>query len=292
MLSGSLKDDVYLFSLFGVFAGYFLYFNYPIIQWSIRHWLRSLRNLSGSEKSPQEEQKKYLDETKLADKYLDTSTSADFIYEFLGPTRFVSDHLIYRILTPVYAAAFTLLVILLYYYVPPGLEKPGNTLQDLLSVSIWVSGFIAYTSIARFSALKWRDYPYYLAKAYFALGETQTELSLRLRYFVDGMEAYNLFLQRNLKLKIRELQSIYSLLSSDEVTVQQNIIRKLWLAFHNKEQKLDKLEPFRGIKNMMQENYKKEIVTGVSKRRTLEEWIPLIALVISSVIAVLQIFVK
>jgi hypothetical protein len=130
-----------------------------------------------------------------------------------------------------------------------------------------------------------------LAKAYFSLGETQTEFSVRLRYIVDGMEAYNLFLQRNLKLKIRELQSIYSLLSSDEVTVQQNIIRKLWLAFHDKEQKLDKLEPFRGIKNMMQD-YKKEIMTGISKRRTLEEWIPLLALVTSSVIALLQLLVK
>lgn len=233
-----------------------------------------------------------MEEMKLADKYLGDRASAEDIYEFLGPTRFVSDHLIYRILTLVYAAAVTLLVILLYYYEPLGLEKPGNTLQDLLHASIWVSGLVAYTSIPRFAALKWRDYPYYLAKAYFALGETQTELSVKLRYFVEGMEAYNLFLQRNLKLKIRDLQSIYSLLSSDKVTVQQDIIKKLCLTFHQKEQNLDELEPFRGIKDMMQIYYKKEIVTGISKRRTLQEWLPLLALVISSFIAVLQIFVK
>ena len=254
-----LGDDVYFYCLLGLLVGYLFYFNYPTIQWSLRRRFMSIRGHLKDEKLPPEGREEHLEETRLADKYLGDRESADYIYEFLGPTRFVSDHYIYRILTLVYAAAFTLLVILLYYYVPPGLEK-------VLQASILVSGLVAYTSIPRFHTLKIRDYPYYLAKAYFELVETQTELSIKLRYFVEGMEAYNLFLQRDLKLKIKDLQSIYSLLSSDEVTVQQNIIRKVCLAFHQNKQNLDKLEPFREIKNMMQEYYKKEIVAGVSKK--------------------------
>jgi hypothetical protein len=110
--------------------------------------------------------------------------------------------------------------------------------------------------------------------------------------FCFALEAYNLFLQRNLRLKIRDLQDIYSLLSSDEVKVQKDTVKKLYLTFHQKEQNLDKLEPYRQIKNVMQENYNIEIETGVSKRKTLEEWIPILALVTSSVIAILQLFLK
>jgi hypothetical protein len=224
---------------------------------------------------------------------LGVKNSAAETYEVLKPIRFISDHTIYRRLTLVYAAAFTLLVILLYYYAPPGNEKPaGDSLQNLLRVSILVTGLIAYTSILRFSMTKWRDYPYYLAKAYFALGEKEKDLPIRLRFLIDGLEAYNLFLQRNLKIKIRDLQTFYSKLSSEDPRVQQDIIKKLCMAFCHSKEDPDELEPFRSIRQTMEKDFKIDLVTGASTRKNLQEWLPLLGLVISSVIAMVQIFAK
>ena len=264
ILSGSLEADLYSYSIMVLFAGYLIYFNYPTIRVSLKDLFVSLKARLRSKKAPKEGMHdKLLEQNKLADKYLGDRNSAGHIYEFLKPMRFISDHIIYRILTLIYAAAVTLLVFLLYYYVPPGTETPGDTLlQDLLYASILVSALIAYSSIPRFATLKWKDYPYYLAKSYFALSETEMELAIRLRYFIQGMEAYNLFLQRNLKIKLRNLQGFYSLLSSDKLTVQQEIINNFCLTFHQEKQNHDKLEPFRGIKNMMETYYKMELVTG------------------------------
>jgi hypothetical protein len=136
-----------------LFIGYLVYFNYPVIRKiTLRDWFSGKKS----------------DDEKLADRHLGVKNSAAETYEVLKPIRFISDHAIYRLLTLVYAAALTLLVILLYYYAPPGNEKPaGNSLKNLLHVSILVTGLIAYTSILRFSMTKWRDYHYYLEKAYF-----------------------------------------------------------------------------------------------------------------------------
>lgn len=292
-LHGNLENDFYGFSFFTLFAGYLIYFNYPSIQDSLKGLYLSLKDMLKHKKSGNDtKDSARLEEDRLADKYLGDRNSVEHIYEFLKHTRFISDHFVYRILTLVYAAAVTLLVVLLYTFSPPSPEKPADSLQELFYASILVSGLIAYTSIPRFLTTKWRDYSYYLAKAYFALSETDTEVSIKFRYLVEGMEAYNLFLQRNLKIKIKDLQSFYTLISSDKITVQDEIITSLCTAFHQDKNNHDKLEPLRSINNTMNTYYKKELTTGISKKRTLQDWLPVTGLIISSAIAIIQIFVK
>ena len=69
-----------------VWVGYFIYFNVPIL------WSKIRRKRSG--------------QTLWGDKEL----SSNELYEFLKPKNFVLDHLVYSILTAVYAIGFTTLI--------------------------------------------------------------------------------------------------------------------------------------------------------------------------------------
>jgi hypothetical protein len=54
----------------------------------------------------------------------------------------------------------------------------------------------------------------------------------------------------------------------------------------------DEFEPFRSIRQTMEKDFKIDLVTGASRRKNLQERLPLGGLVISSVIAIFQIFAK
>ena len=282
-LHGTRESNFLSASFFILFIWYLVYFNYPTIHGSFKGLFRSLKIAIAKGKPTEDLQyKRHVDQTKLVEKYLGDRNSAAQIYEFLGPIRFISDHYVYRILTLVYAAGrywyyyfASLLILLLYIFMPPSIEVTGDLLHDLLNASIFVSAQIAYTSIPRFVSTKWKDYPHYLAKAYFALIESEDEYEIRARHVIDGLEAYNLFLQRNLKIKIKDLQSLYSLLSSDSITIQCDIIGNLCLAFPHSKEGPDKLEPFRGIRNIMKVYYQKELLTGTTKKKSLQELLPL-----------------
>jgi hypothetical protein len=133
---------------------------------------------------------------------LEVPDSAIALCEFLKPGRFVSEHTLYRALTPVYTAAFFIFIVIYNYY-----RQSDSFVLTLFETAAVLSAFIAYTSIPRFLATRWRDYPYYLAKAHFVLSEKETAIVIRLRRFIEGLEAYNIFLQRNLKIKIKDFQS-------------------------------------------------------------------------------------
>lgn len=219
------------------------------------------------------------------DRDLGTIDSAAGLYEVLKASKFVSDHIVYRLLTPVYTGAFVLLLVLYY-----SIEHVG-ALTTLLDTSIMVSLVVAYSSILRFSAIRWYDYQYYLAKGYLTLSESQTHNVIRLRFFIDGTEAYNLFLQRNLKIKIKELQVFYSRLSSDSFDVSLKTMKNIYHTFQDAWNP-DKLEPFRQIRTIIESLYQKSLLIGASKRRDLQDWLPLIGLITTSIIAIIQLLIN
>ena len=108
-----------------VWIGYFLYFNAPILSSKIRG-KKSGQTLWGvKEHSVQE------------------------IYEFLKPSGFVTDHIVYSILTPVYATAFTILIVGYYliYGVMGYTEQSQDSSLKLLEAALGVSFIITYSSI-------------------------------------------------------------------------------------------------------------------------------------------------
>lgn len=210
------------------------------------------------------------------------------LYGSLKPSEFVSDHIIFSILTPVSTASFiTFLVILSSFGWPVSTEKPEHSLLTFLEAALIVSGIIAYTSSLRFFVTKSKNYPYYLAMAYFALVEVETIMVIRMQRFIAGLEAYNAFLQRNLKIKIKDPQSFYSLLSSDTVEAQQVIMGKVCQSFHQDLRDIDALRPFRDIKYVMETLYRRDLVTGPGTEKKIE-WLSLIGLVTSTLIAIVQ----
>jgi hypothetical protein len=198
-------ENFFPVSILLLLIGYLLYFNTPTLIASIRRKKSSQTIWGVSDLGAQE------------------------IYEFLRPAKFVSDHIVYSILTPHYAIAFAILIGT--YYLFYGLSiHPGTAsefLQNLLVSGMAVTFAIAYSSIPRFFATRWKDYPYFLAKSYLALSERNTNSITLLHGFIEGIEAYNTFLQRNFKIKIEGLQNFYSLLVGDEMKEQQEIVEKI-----------------------------------------------------------------
>ncbi|MGH9984271.1 MAG: hypothetical protein ACRD8W_09980 [Nitrososphaeraceae archaeon] len=64
------------------------------------------------------------------------------------------------------------------------------------------------------------------------------------------------------------------------------------MTFRHSKEDPNELEPFRNIQQTMEKDFKIDLVTGAGTRKNLQEWLPLLKLVISSVIAIVQIFAK
>gem|GEM_PF-6190596 len=131
-----------------------------------------------------------------------------------------------------------------------------------------------------------------MAKGYLTLSESQFHNVLRLRLFIDGIEAYNLFLQKNFKIKMKELQEFYSRLSSNTLDVRVKTMDNLSKTFQQDGKDSDKLEPFRQIRHTMESTYQKPLEVGLSRRRTIQDWLPLIGLIVSTIIAIIQVLIS
>jgi hypothetical protein len=261
--SEAAAADFFLNLFLLLFIGYFTYFSAPIFIPLIKG-RRSTPTIWGTKE-----------------------IGAREMYEFLKPSNFVSDHRIYSILTPVYATAFFILIIMYFYmFGVNGSGQPHDPFQKLLECALLVSGVIAYSSVLRFSALKRSEtYPYFLAKAYLILSQQAENSTIRLRGFFDGLESYNTFLQRNFKIKITDPQSFYSRLASEPLNEQHETIKKISQSFHLGGQDIDELAPLREIKKSVETVYEKDFLTGARTKRKVEDWLQLLGVAVPLLVA-------
>jgi hypothetical protein len=214
---------------------------------------------------------------------------AQIMYAYLGPRKFFSDHVVYSILPLIYARLLFLFVMIYYMlYGWSGLfEPPFDGTQHLLQASILVSICIGYFSIPRFLTTKSKGYPYFLAKSQVDFNDKAPDNIARLRQIFNALEAYNVFLQRNFKIKIKDLCSFYSNVASDTIGSQIEVTNRIYQSFHTDGSCVDQLTPLREIKKTIETAYKKDFVTGFSTRGKIENWISASGLAISLIVALL-----
>jgi hypothetical protein len=263
-LNEGVATDFFFFLFFLLFTGYFIYFNTPIL------WPR----IRGKKLTP----------TIWGDK----ETDAREMYDFLKSNNYVSDHKIYSILTPVYAIATFILTLTRFLVFPS--DSPS---QKFLDIAAMVSFVIAYTSIVRFSVVKRsQTYPYFLAKAYLELSEKAENSTIRLLGFLNGIDSYNAFLQRNFKIKITDPQSFYSRLATEPLNEQHETMKKIGQSFQQAGQDIDELAPLREIKKSMEAVYEKDLLTAARANKNVEDWLKLIGLVIPFVVTLLGLLTR
>jgi hypothetical protein len=68
-------------------------------------------------------------------------------------------------------------------------------------------------AIIRYSRLK-KDFDFYLTRAYFTLASQKDDETEKLKYLNQSLDAYNVFLERKLNLKINNIMRIYSTIIS------------------------------------------------------------------------------
>jgi hypothetical protein len=254
-------NSFFEYSVFIPIAGYFIYFNYPMIYWSFR---RKISKQAIQEDIPRG------------------------LYEFLRPKNFVSDHRVYSILTPVYVATLLILIVA-YFMVRSTLAvSPADPLHGFLNAAMAVAFSIVYTSGLRFFLTRNKGYPYFLANAHLVLSKEATNDVIQVSSFINGLEAYNVFLQRNLKIKIKNIQSFYSTLASDGLKEQHMIMNNVGQAFHE-EGNIYQLEPLRKIKKSMETAYKEDLLTGSGIKRNLQDWLSLLGVAIAAISALIGI---
>jgi hypothetical protein len=92
-----------------------------------------------------------------------------------------------------------------------------SSIEEALFLPLFVSG-------PRLGMDLKKDFDYYLARAYFRIGSGKNELE-EFKYLTLMLNTYNKFLERSLKLKIKDIMRIYSIFIS--ASIEQKIkIRK------------------------------------------------------------------
>lgn len=199
----------------------------------------------------------------------------------------VIEHLTFSVLCPGATAAFVLMLVL--YYLLFGINNftanatNESSIDELqMKTAVLLAGIIAYSSILTFLQIKTsKKYPHFLARCYALLSEKSQNITDRLYYFVECLEAYNSFLQRNFKIRINGLGRLYSILASIPAKNQKDIIEKIDQLFHNDQSNIDELSPLREIKESSKAKYQTEFTMGPGTKRKTEDWIQLIGVVVS-----------
>lgn len=106
------------------------------------------------------------------------------------------------------------------------------TMLPIFSIIIGVSFFVVAAALLRIILLTTRmDYRYYYAKACMDIVISAEDQVYQIKYLIKGMNSYNAYVRRNIKLQINGLNKIYSAILSDKNIKRDQIINQLYSAF-------------------------------------------------------------
>jgi hypothetical protein len=107
------------------------------------------------------------------------------------------------------AAAITIFLIFLNSYFAG--EIIGPQLYSLLSLLIIFSGATVVLAIRFAGQYSRKDFDFYLTRAYCIVSFGEEDDVEKFKYLMLGLDSYNKFLERHLKLKIKDIMRIYSM---------------------------------------------------------------------------------
>jgi VanZ family protein len=168
----------------------------------------------------------------------------------------------------------------------PNIE-PLNYAKILL-VLIVISGILKMTF-----ALARRDFRLYFAKGCFVIIQSKHNEADKMRYFVMGMNSYNLYLRRQIKLEINDLKKIYSKIATAPSNKRNELMEKIMsIFFTDKKLEDSTLEPLQELANFMGEPETTVFLTQQSLINKLRDWGAIAAVIVPLIIAVVNLFSK
>ncbi|MDQ6866357.1 MAG: hypothetical protein M3044_21330, partial [Thermoproteota archaeon] len=100
-------------------------------------------------------------------------------------------------------------------------------------------------------AIARKDFRLYFARGCFRIVQDKMDEVEKMRYFVKGVNSYNLFLRRQIKLQINDLKSIYSKIVTSSSNVKNEAINKISKDFVDDSMEYATLEPVRYLCDLL-----------------------------------------
>jgi hypothetical protein len=128
-----------------------------------------------------------------------------------------------------------------------------------------------------------KDFRLYFSMGCFRVYATKEDEIEKMRYLVWGINAYNLYIRRYLKLEINNIKKIYSKISSASSTERNKLRDSLDAAF-----KTGKLEPLQCLSKYLQIKENEELLVKESILRRIKEAAAFLAIVIPILISLFE----
>jgi hypothetical protein len=139
------------------------------------------------------------------------------------------------------------------------------------------------------AALMRGDFRLYFAKGCFILMQDARNEAHEMRYFVMGLNSYNLYLRRLIKLQIGDLKKAYSKIASASPDQKNQIMSKFSLVFlSDKGIEDNTLQPLRSISKLL-ERPASEILTEQPLLNKIKDWGAAATVMVSLTISIINV---
>jgi hypothetical protein len=139
----------------------------------------------------------------------------------------------------------------------------------------------------------WRpSFRLYFAKGCFSFIEERKDEVERMKYFVLGLNSYNSYLRRQIKLEIGDLKGIYSQVASSPATVKDEVIKRVCKVFEKDTFEFEDytLEPVRVISSFLKVSGTQTFLTQESLFNKLRNYAGFAIVAIPVLLSVLKAF--
>ncbi|QLH02999.1 hypothetical protein C5F47_05270 [Nitrosopumilus cobalaminigenes] len=165
-------------------------------------------------------------------------------------------------------------------------ENDSLYLRTIFLVITLASAIISLSAIWKFLMLLiYTDYRYYLAKSSLELSLHLENEFEKINYLYFGINSYNKYLRRVMKLQIQKTDEVVSQIISNSNGSMNDNIQEIYDSFD-----LNNVELIQILKKKYPTNDSKDdVLTGISFKDKVIEWSPLIGIIISVSVSLPQI---
>ena len=127
-----------------------------------------------------------------------------------------------------------------------------------------------------------KEFRFYFAKGCVDLASNEDEIDM-MKYLIWGLNAYNSFLRRYLKLEINNLKKIYSKVTSSPLGARKKFRDSLDVSFDE-----GKLQPLQLLSDYLNQEEKEQLLVKESFTRKVQEVAAFMAIVIPIAISLFE----
>ena len=136
-----------------------------------------------------------------------------------------------------------------------------------------------------------KEFRLYFARGCFRIIQEKDDEVEKMRYFVKGLNSYNLYLRRQIKLQIDDLKAIYSRIASSPSDLKNKSINKISNDFVDVSMEHDTLEPIRYLYKLMDIPSDRSMLTAQPLTNKIKEYVAVAVVVVPLVIQLFSTFV-